>query len=402
MRRRALFVISLAMIAACASAVGGVDPTPPPNDNDAAVEAATTYVPGDTDPNPRSIDLGEIDTGKDIAFDIPRGAIGFNIVLEDLPSSMTLVSIGIERIVAPDGTVVHDRYTPAGGSHTTSISLFDRVATASVPQGDGVPANLEGRWTLRAGFPQAPDKRGTLRTTIRIQEADLGTFRGGWLDLHLHVPGYGTTDAGVTRGLSSHDEKCIDRYFELLRDLVGIDRGTVTVYGEDWSLDALTMPKGFALEPPLARGTKGLQVLLTNWIEGRTEDHTINGASPSIPGSAGVFGRNTSGIIVVRSDDFEESALRMLHETGHFFGLNHTVEFDGTLGTDPLADTPSCASHPQLVAGDPFTPPLEVRRQCPDATNVMFAGGPVTEPVRFTPSQLRVLHGSPIYHAAPH
>ncbi len=55
------------------------------------------------------------------------------------------------------------------------------------------------------------------------------------------------------------------------------------------------------------------------------------------------------------------------HESGHFLGLYHTTEADGS-HIEPITDTPMCFDDD----GDGFVSPME----CPSgATNLMFWGG---------------------------
>lgn len=79
----------------------------------------------------------------------------------------------------------------------------------------------------------------------------------------------------------------------------------------------------------------------------------------------------------------------MLHEAGHFFGLNHTTELDG-VSSDPLSDTPACSGiSPENVM------------DCPDRSNIMFLAGAIDFPPTLSAKQKRVYRGSPIYRALP-
>src|SRR5207247_728228 len=78
-------------------------------------------------------------------------ALGFNVVVESTDGATSVV--GIERITSPSGEIVHDAYTPKGGSHSTSESSFGTIASASVPQSEAKSANTPepGTWTIRIG-----------------------------------------------------------------------------------------------------------------------------------------------------------------------------------------------------------------------------------------------------------
>lgn len=71
---------------------------------------------------------------------------------------------------------------------------------------------------------------------------------------------------------------------------------------------------------------------------------TILGLSAGPPGAAGVHGTSKSGVIVTGADlaTAPVDVGRILaHEGGHFLGLFHTTEKDGSRN-DPLSDTPEC------------------------------------------------------------
>jgi hypothetical protein len=73
---------------------------------------------------------------------------------------------------------------------------------------------------------------------------------------------------------------------------------------------------------------------------------TILGLSGGPPGTAAVGGTSKSGVVVTVSDfasDPDEIARIMAHEGGHFLGLFHTTEKDGSK-SDPLSDTPECSN----------------------------------------------------------
>lgn len=352
--------------------------------------------PIDTEPktDPLVIDLGEVEAGKDVSFEIPEGALGFNITVEGKVADFDPNRpFGIQRITDPKGNLVHDAYTPKGGTKETSIATFDVIASASVPQGEGVPKDLAGKWKVRFGV-YGSSAKPKLKGQVRVQSSGDGEFHGGALDLYVHVPsglriGNRTVDASDAENDRDVSER-IETFFALTSNLLGIEKGKV-VYSEESSdyreLDGVeALLRGFSISSGQKDGTQALHVLLTNLI-GEGGQPFAAGISPGIPGAATIFGRNVSGIIVTTSHSVDQDVLTMLHEAGHFFGLNHTTEFDGQ-SSDPLSDTPVCEG---ISRDDLF--------DCPDRTNIMFAAGAIDGPVTLSPSQKRVYRGSPIYRA---
>jgi len=348
--------------------------------------------------DPLAIDLGDVEAGAEATFDVPAGALGFNITAEANAADFDAQHpFGIERITAPDGTVVHDDFTPKGGTAATSIATFDVIASVSVPQSESAPTDLAGTWKVRFGVYGSAASKPKLRAKVRVQSSGDGVFHGGQLDLVVHVPdGLQIGDRVVDAAKAADDPDIgerIDTYFAMTAELLGIDRGHVSFREEDGSYRELNeveeILQGFAISKGEKDGTQALHILLTNLIAKDGQPFAA-GLSGGIPGAAAIFGRGVSGIILTTSDYAEQDAINMLHETGHFFGLNHTTEFDGQ-SADPLSDTPVCEN----ISRDPND-----LIECPDRTNIMFPAGAIEGPVTLSPTQKRIYRGSPIYRAS--
>lgn len=125
----------------------------------------------------------------------------------------------------------------------------------------------------------------------------------------------------------------------------------------------------------------------------------ILGLSQGIPGSAGIHGHTSSGVVFTSeylgvtapdptapgdmANGNEYTGLIMAHEIGHYMGLFHTTETDGT--SDPLSDTPSCsrAQLGQNVFG------------CPDFNYMMFPLAGVSHTI-ISANQQSVLQANPL------
>lgn len=348
--------------------------------------------------DPLVIDLGEVGTGVDVTFDVPSGALGFNVVAEgEIADFDPQAPFGIERIVDPKGEVVHDDFTPQGGTKPTSFAAFDTLASASVPQGEGVSAPIPaGTWKVRFGV-MGGSGSPRLKAKVRVQSSGDGEFHGGTLDLHVHVPrglrvDGAEVDADAPEGEASLNDR-VDTFFAVTSRLLGIERGQVTFHTAPAAMADLDgveeIVGGFGISRGISKdGTQTLHVLFTNSISDQGQPIAA-GIAPGIPGAATVFGRGASGIIVATIGPTEEDVLTMVHEAGHFFGLNHTTEFDGQ-SADPLSDTPRCNG---ISGGD--------LQSCPDRANIMFPAGAIDGPVTLSATQKRVYRGSPIYKAKP-
>ncbi len=372
--------------------------TTTPEEPEPETPPVTTPVDPQKSLDPLAVDLGEVDTGVDVPVDIPEGALGFNIVAECQPADFDPdAPFGIDRITDPKGVVVHDNFTPKGGTKPTSTAAFDTLATVSVPQSEAVSKTLGGKWKIRFGVSGSA-KKIRVKAKVRVQSSGDGEFHGGKLDLHIHVPvGLKVDGAAVDATKADQDpgvKERVDTFYALTSQLLGFDRGEVVFHREKASLAELDgvnpLLEGFAVSAGEKDGTQALHILFTNTISQNGQPFAA-GISPGIPGAATIYGRNVSGIIVATMADAQTDVLTMIHEAGHFFGLNHTTELDGE-SADPLSDTPECPS------ADIQSQQLQI---CPDRANVMFVAGAIDGPVSLSATQKRVYRGSPIYKAFP-
>lgn len=380
----------------------GRDAKPEPVGRDSGLEPDADVPPPRAVTAPTDIDLGTFAPGAEATFVVKPNALGFNVVVETLAAGTTLV--GIERITSPNGEIVHDAFTPTGGNHPTSDSEWGTIASASVPQGEAKSGNppIPGTWKVRFG---GSDDSGapTMRASVRIQTGSAmgaGGFVGGRLDLRVFVPkgvkvdhAYLDADAAKTHaGIARR----LDAFFGGLSEQVGIDRGDVTFHGVASALDFIDsealLREGFATSVSRPNGEQALNLLITNGID-LGDGQAAWGIAPGIPGAHGHTGTTMSGIILAIDDaPAIGDGLTILHEAGHFFGLNHTTELSGGF-SDPLADTPKCE---KIAADDPFS-----LRDCPDKLNVMFPTfyGSTVSAVQVSDAQRRVMRGAPVYKA---
>lgn len=373
-------------------------PDAEPASADAGVEEDAA-VPEPEPVDPTVVDLGAVETGTDVSFQVPDGALGFNIVAEGSIADFDPQNpFGIEQITDPSGKVVHADFTPKGGTIPISVAAYDALASATVPQGQGVADPLPGgTWKVRFGVAGTTTTSQSLTAKVRIQLTGDGAFHGGKLNLHIHIPpGLVMSGDPVDETAPESDPNVmarVDGYFDLVSSLLGIGRGTLTFHvapaGYTKIEDTGELLAAFAVSGGDSKdGDQAMHILFTNEISENGQPFAL-GISPGIPGSMNRFGRRTSGIVVSTERDVGDDVNTMIHETGHFFGLNHTTEFDGK-SADPLTDTPRCTT----IANQDL-------QACPDQDNVMFAAGALTDSPVLSPSQVRVYRASTIYSAFP-
>jgi hypothetical protein len=395
-RLLALFACSvLVPLGACEKHVI-VNPVPVVGTDEPAASAPPAASVPATDP--LVMNLGTIDSGVDVPFSIPPGALGFNIIIEGTVADFDQdAPYGIETITDPTGKVVHDAFTPRGGTSVTSTATFDTIAAASIPQGEGT-APIPGTWKVKVGVQNAPTKKVKVTGHIRVQSSSDGVFHGGRLDLHLHVPDGLKVGATTVMGATAKDSPDLNtrvtNYFAVLSQLLGIEKGDVVFHPAEAALASVDgseeLVHGFAASSGAKDGSQEMHILLTNQISLGGKPIAA-GIAPGIPGAATIFGRGVSTIIIATSQSADSDALTMVHETGHFFGLNHTTEFSGA-GADPLLDTPKCTT----LVGEPTFAEMKT---CPDRTNIMFPATAIDTPITLSAEQKAVYRGSPIYKA---
>lgn len=414
LRRLFLFFAPPLFVASSFACGGLLDTTPAPQPTTDAGTTTTPVTPPVpvTPPSPPQpppllptvdpvlVDLGMVPVDTDVTFVVPPNALGFNIVLESGVSVEPPEGLGIARITSPSGEVVHDAFTPTGGDSPTSQSYFGTIVAASVPQSQSKSANTPeaGTWKVRFASPESGAT--TLHAEVRIQVAGPSGFTGGRLDLRVYVPpGIYVDGKKITAATAPTDpgiETRLDAFFGAAKDHFDIDRGDVTFHEVEKELGAITndglLVKGFSSSRGRPPNEQSMQLLLTNAIDFGGGDMAW-GIAPGIPGGAGRFSTPISGIILaVGETPAEADGLAILHEMGHFIGLNHTTEFEGGYA-DPLTDTPSC---PSLNIEDPST-----INKCPDKLNIMFPTlvGDSSALANVSPAQRAVFQGSPVYKA---
>lgn len=407
MLRRSSFRASLAAAILAAACNGSVEQTSAPAADTTDAGSVTKPSPDDAGADAeaplrdvtemKTVDLGTVSAGQTVTLDVPAGALGFVVIVQGANEGEP---VGVEEITSPSGEVVHSAYTPKGGSHATSQSSFGAIAAAAVPQSEAKSATPpeSGKWTIKLG-DGAGGTTTAMHAEARIQMGSANGFVGGRLDLNVYVPdgldlGGSRLDANKAQA-SEEIARRLDVFFESLFDLYAVDRGKVTFVPAAADLKQITTD-GQLLDAFAASAGKkdeqALNVVLTNAID-FAGGNAAWGIAPGIPGAATRAGTVMSGIVLAVGDTpAVGDGLTLLHEAGHFFGLNHTTELEGGLA-DPLGDTPKCEN---ISLSDPST-----LGKCPDKKNIMFPTfyGTAGALVQASDAQRTVVRGSPVVRA---
>ena len=111
-----------------------------------------------------------------------------------------------------------------------------------------------------------------------------------------------------------------------------------------------------------------------------------------VPGPFNRQGTIVSGTLAEYQFDGDGTILgfALAHEFGHFLGLFHTTQFDGSfstiIGSDPISDTPLCTTRHLSDGGI---------NACPDRANLMFPAVALTTNPDFSTGQGNVVKYNP-------
>ena len=417
--RSALTTASLlVMLSACSSA-GSSDAASPVGDapgsggapatgtRDGGATSAAGNTAGGT-----VLDLGNVAAGAPITFDVPAGTVGFTIVIDATVTSQD--SLGVQELTDPKGAVVvSDFGDPSAkgrfmrgdngtGLGVASIPLVNDHATTAVPK---------GRWTARLGGVTSAAKgskgdstpfSGQVHAVVQLQTSSDGTFHGGAIDLDLYVPDglrveNGAGDAHtITAATAAADVDLQARLtlaFGLFHRLYGLARGDVRYHAVAASAATLASQAEIDAANQLAasavRARPAPQVILTNRLSPDGDAGEISGLSNCLPGAVGVAGSKCSAVVVSlrAGSPAWQDASTLVHEIGHFAGLDHTTQFGGD--PDTLGDTPVCTDTTKSAL-----------TSCPDKDNLMFptVNLATDEPsITVSPSQRAVFLASSLY-----
>lgn len=293
----------------------------------------------DTEETTVSYDDGEL--GK-IEIDVDDETTAFLITAEGefYPA--------IEKVVDPDGDKVFDQSDYYGEDEFLTEAIYpwynDMTFNWPIRSEDGKLS--EGTWKVylgsynRSGFSKADE----LDVVIKTKRDS--SFSSGKTSVRIVYADGMMDDDEVVRGV----EGAVDRWEEIW----GLYDIELDVEYAESSIDAdLSSPDGSDSEiDKLARSTNGRQITLIigETIDGSSRDvYGVTGGIPApltdTPRAAIVISwlANAGGDGEFSDDDIRLFGETLAHETGHFMGLFHPVEY-GWEYWDALDDTDHCTS----------------------------------------------------------
>jgi len=295
-------------------------------------------------------DLGNVnlsDTGGyvDLTVDVPSGAVS------------TAVHCGFDEdalgavwaLTDPDGTVVYDGQAAFDGdfdAYAYRSDFTDARSTALIPISKDVPL-ASGSWDVQFFLGAGNGGKASCEAVHRIDEA--GTEATVFVNLVFVGPEGldacgASTDDGFQSALEQFESEWasagltpVYNYLDFQGDkgkygVIEIDEGDYSEFNDLLRTAA----------PANARTVTFFFVEeIVDLASGGT---TVLGLSAGPPGVPATNGTSKSGL-VISAVDFDSAPTDigkiMAHEGGHFLGLFHTTEKDGSRH-DILGDTPEC------------------------------------------------------------
>lgn len=302
--------------------------------------------PEPTDPSPfPTVCLTGSSAEMELSFDVTPGSSSF------LATAFSNVgSLDLQTLVTPSGRRVD--LNVEEGLLTVGESFFRQVVPLYLPQYPAVESLVEaGTYTLgltsssRQACVRLLDTPGTGRTlNLRVYLVGLSV-----------TPQTAPTDANLTAVFAE-----VNRIFEA----AGLALGDITFHtlsARDDASYAIVRSFGeiqrmvkLATAPAVDEQQRSINIFLNRGFA--FASGPVLGISAGIPGAAGLYGSEASGLAFTveylgTSVDGRQGAvdgnaytgLVMAHEIGHYLGLFHVIETSG--GEDPLDDTANCRSY---------------------------------------------------------
>lgn len=278
------------------------------------------------------LDLGTVSAGSTQVVNVDAQTYAMNVVV--VGSQGTFYAIN--SVQSPSGQELVNWNDLMAGP--LRVVPDDQVATAQIPNSNDAAVQMQpGTW--RFSFYSDYSRPATVKVLLR-KSAD-GLSKGGLVPLNVFLapnafPGVSSSNASTNTSL----REILGRWRAFYRDQAGVDLGSIHYYDVSSSYTDITSDAEYQEMFAASGRDDGLNLFFVRSIS-LGGDSAVAGVAGGIPGPPRTGGTGASGVVIEVQENTRLTGDDAAHECGHFLGLFHTTEFDGT--DDLLSDTPHCA-----------------------------------------------------------
>ena len=284
---------------------------------------------------------------QELTLDVPEDAVGFAILADGAGDDLMLIG----EMTDPSGRTIYDFQDPFGSEVRFFPSQdFITQYVPSSPRSAPQPGTYKFKLIKDGGS-------ANINVRAVIKRTD-GAPDGGRLDVNFFFAKVNGIDASSApnqpefqQAVSTMRSVYASQGVELgdvhYCDLTGgsSDRFSIidSVEGPSSELSQMFAESGRAGDLGCSP-ERALNFFMVQEIVGGRAGYIILGISGGIPGPPGISGTTRSGVAVTMAGytrNPSQLGQTMAHEGGHYLGLFHTTEAEGT-AFDPLPDTPEC------------------------------------------------------------
>lgn len=278
------------------------------------------------------------DTGGGIAFTVSPPAEAVSSLVYCGPYGYDLLATA-ETIAGPGGASVYDMGSP--DATAMRVDIHSDILPILLPVSPDLSLEA-GDYAYRVYFDAESAVSATCTAVYRVEAPSDDVT----IDLDLVFVGVDEIAPGLNALEGADALKDVLAQVGEIWANAGLSIGNVSYADFDGDVDTYTIIDGDEEFGDLLRTVDGNRRTVTFFFvqEINDEGATILGLSGGPPGMAATGGTSKSGVVITSASfasDPGEVARIMAHEGGHFLGLFHTTEKDGSQH-DPLSDTPEC------------------------------------------------------------
>ncbi|RMG16567.1 MAG: hypothetical protein D6729_10635 [Deltaproteobacteria bacterium] len=274
--------------------------------------------------------LGQVSLGTTQSIDVDASTYAFTILVRGGLNA----SFVVDSLRGPSGQELVSRDYFSGPFRTYPTA---QAYAAQFPNSDQLGVQ-PGRYTFRV----LSDRDSSADITLYLKKSNGGTYAGGSIPLNVFIaPGAFPDGANAASASGSRwVSDVLARWQQFYRNQASVELGQVKFFDLPSGLTDVSSESEYQ-QAFLDHGRDGALNLFFVRSLSLGGSSAVAGVSGGIPGPPGIGGTRNSGVIIEVQDSPRLTGDDMCHEIGHFLGLYHISETDGTTH-DLITDTPEC------------------------------------------------------------